>query len=107
MLSLGQLTLNTYLVDTPGVVAYLLDVANLWALSDLKFGDTNFSIYTINDHHRQAHIRVPIADQEGYGMSFIRPATQECHQGYREVLEATKDSIECAHDIASRTRLKL
>ena len=68
--------------------------------------DTNFSIYTNNDHRRHAYIRVPIADQEGYGMGFIRRATQECQQGYREVLEATKDSIACNHDIASRTRLK-
>ncbi|KAH8593047.1 heterokaryon incompatibility protein-domain-containing protein [Bisporella sp. PMI_857] len=110
----SQLTLNGYLVgrvetlgkawephlidgcvkDTPGVAAYLLDVANLCILSDLKFRDTHFSIYTNNDHRRQAHIRVPIADQEGYGINSIRRATQECHQGYREVLEATKDSID-------------
>jgi hypothetical protein len=73
--------------DKIGIGRYLMDIFELCVMSNGKFKETGADIYANTSNRGEAHIRIPIADQEQYGPGFKRRATQDCHQGHAEVVE--------------------
>jgi hypothetical protein len=72
--------------DTPANSMYLLDIANLCTESEIKVYKSGVEIYADDTDRRNAHIRIPVADQEENGGIFQRP-TEESRRGYDEVMQ--------------------
>jgi hypothetical protein len=73
--------------DANGISQYLDDIFTLCAMSNNKFKSSEAEIYANTSDRSDAHIRIPIADQEQYGSGFNRRATKDCYQGHAELVE--------------------
>jgi hypothetical protein len=72
------------------VAKYLTETADFCQASDAKFKQSQIEIYTIENDRVEAHIRVPVADQEQYGFGLIRKASRSCLLGHALVLSYLK-----------------
>jgi hypothetical protein len=78
--------------DTPGIAAYLLDIANLCQDSNIKFAESKRPIYADNFDRNHAHTRIPVADQEEIAGVSIGRSTQKTDEGYSHVMQDVVNS---------------
>ncbi|CZR52815.1 uncharacterized protein PAC_02692 [Phialocephala subalpina] len=71
------------------VTIYLSEIASLCDLSDAKLSSSSprQDPYPNPDDRKTAYYRLPVADQEEYGIGFIRRATSDLYPSYQAVVE--------------------
>ena len=74
------------------IETYLHDTAELCDMSNTIYSKSSVQIYANPAARDNAHIRIPVADQEDSGMGRIRRATEYCHQGYTATQEEIKQN---------------